>query len=184
MAEKKHYWSMVWRTAFGALKFGVVDKTKTVTSSSALTTNDGRHFIDQTEDGTRKGWTTVSAPGCIQLDGGLDTKAEDHTVWINAHNGDVVIRSARGKVRIEGVSVEITATGADPEGNFIVKANENAKIEAKNTTINSTASTKLLSTGALTLNGKLGMQLLAPICNGATAATQSRRLPNVFGTNC
>ena len=178
MAEKKNWWTQVISTMNGMMTFGGINLDKTVRSSIDLTGADGRHFIDLTENGQRKGWTTCNAPGAFQVNAGEDLKEDQNAVVFIAENGDIVISSERGRIRIEGVEVEITATGTSPQGNFKVLANENVDIQAqKNLSLNGKQSSKLLSTGLLTLNGKLGMQILSPICNGATAATNARKKP-------
>lgn len=183
MAEKKTFDAQhVEMQGGGSISSGTITEKKDVSSALELKGADGRHFIDLTKDGTRKGWTTVNAPGAVQINagadlksGGSDPKTRQNGIFINSENGDIVIRSARGKVRIEGVDVEITATGSGKEGFFTVLAKNSIKMDANNITLNAKEALKLLTTGLLTLNGKMGMSMLAPLCNGASAATQSRQ---------
>ena len=177
MAEKRNFWTQVWGAMNGSLSFGSLSPKQDVTSSVKLQGVDGRHFLTMDQDGVREGWTTLNSPGAIQFNAGEDLKKDQDGFFINAENGDIIIRAKSGKVRIEGTDIHITATGNSPEGNFWVKANDAVKIDSKNITINAIQGLKLLSTGLLTLNGKLGMQILSPIVNGATAATNPVKLP-------
>ena len=177
MSEKKNFWTQVWSAMNGALSFGSISPKKDVRSSAKLRGLDGRHFFTMDEDGVREGWTTLNSPGATQFSTGEDLKKGQDAFFINAENGDIIIKARDGKVRIEGTDVEITATGNSPEGVFWVKANDAAKIDSKNITLNASQGLKLLSTGILTLDGKLCMQILAPIINGATCATNPAKKP-------
>jgi len=177
MSEKKNFWTQVWSAMNGALSFGSISPKKDVRSSAKLRGLDGRHFFTMDEDGVREGWTTLNSPGATQFSTGEDLKKGQDAFFINAENGDIIIKARDGKVRIEGTDVEITATGNSPEGVFWVKANDAAKIDSKNITLNASQGLKLLSTGLLTLDGKLGMQILAPLINGATCATNPAKKP-------
>ena len=78
-------------------------------------------------------------------------------------------------------SIEFCATGNTPEGRFWVNANEAIQLDAKNIKIQSKQHMSLISTGSLTLDGRLGMQILAPIIHGATCATKASRKPGEIG---
>lgn len=177
MAEKKNFFTQILGAMNGALSFGFLSPKGDVTSSVKLQGLDGRHFFTIDEDGVREGWTTLNSPGATQFNTGEDLKKGQDAFFINAENGDVVIRARDGKVRIEGTDVEICATGNNPEGVFWVKANDSVKIDSKNITLDATQGLKLLSTGVLTLDGKLGMQILSPIVNGASCATNPAKKP-------
>ena len=178
MAEKRNLWGQVLSAMNGSLSFGGLSPSGgDVTSSVELKALDGRHFIDLTEDGVRKGWTTMNAPGAVQINAGEDLKKDQNGLFLNTENGDVVLRARNGKVRIEGLDVEISATGTSREGFFIVGANEDVKVDAKNITLNGKNSLKLMSSGVLTLDGKLGMQILSSMCYGASSSSNSRKKP-------
>jgi hypothetical protein len=177
MSEKKNFWTQVWSAMNGALSFGSLSPKKDVRSCVKLRGLDGRHFLTMDEDGVREGWTTLNSPGATQFNTGEDLKKGQNAFFVNAENGDVIIRARNGKVRIEGLDVEISATGNNPEGTFWVKANDAVKIDAKNITLDAKQGLKLLTTGLLTLDGKLGMQILSPIVKGASCATDPAKKP-------
>ena len=105
MAEKKNFWTQVIGAMNGSISFGGLTKDKAVTSSVEIQGLDGRHFIDLTEDGVREGWTTVNAPGAVNINAGEDLSKGQNGIFLNSENGDIIIRARDGKVRIEGTDV-------------------------------------------------------------------------------
>tara|TARA_Y100001973_G_C5141224_1_gene303034 strand:- start:239 stop:802 length:564 start_codon:yes stop_codon:yes gene_type:complete len=183
MAEKKNYWTQIIGAMNGFLSFGGLSPFKDVTSSFNVTGIDGRHFITMDEDGAREGWTTINAPGSIQCNAGEDLTKGQNGIFLNSENGDIIIRARDGKIRLQGTDIEINATGnktedgEKTEGIVWIDANETIKLDAKNITVDGKVATKILSTGVLTLDGKLGMQILSPIIHGATCATNPAKKP-------
>jgi len=177
MAEKRNFWTQILGAMNGALSFGSLSPKGDVTSSAELRGLDGRHFVDLSEDGLRRGWTTINAPGAIQINAGEELSKLEDGLFLNAENGDVILRARNGKVRIEGLDVDIVANGAVKEGFLTASANQGIKFDSNNITFNAKQALKLLSTGVLVLDGKMGMQILAPMCNGVSAATNNRKKP-------
>ena len=182
-ANKCNFWAQEIGTQNGVLKFGAMSPTGDVTSSVQIVGTDGRHFMTMDEDGKRRGWTTMNAPGAFQINAGEDlavinpdskgrkNKVEQNAIFINAENGDVVIKARNGKIRFEGLDIEMVATGNAPEGNVWVRANESLKLDAKNVTVDGKQSIRIVSTGLLVLSGLIGTQIFSPLVNGVTAAS-------------
>ena len=188
--DKCNYWAQEIGTQNGVIKFGALSPQGDVTCSVQIVGLDGRHFINMDEDGKRKGWTTVNAPGAFQINAGEDliqinegggegrkNKVEQNGIIINAENGDVTIRARNGKLSLEGLDIEMVATGNSPEGVCWVKANETLKLDGKNITIDGKQSYKLISTGLLTIGGLLGTQIISPLVTGITAASMTKIMP-------
>ena len=183
VAEKCNFWAQEIGTQNGVLKFGAMSPTGDVTSSVQIVGTDGRHFMTMDEDGKRRGWTTMNAPGAFQINAGEDllvinpdsegrkNKVNQNAIFINAENGDVVIKARNGKLRLEGLDIEMVATGNAPEGCLWARANETLKLDAKNITVDGKQSVKIVSTGLLVLTGLIGTQILSPLVNGVTAAS-------------
>jgi len=187
--DKCNFWAQEIGTQNGVLKFGALSPTGDVTSSISLTALDARHFIAMDEDGKRKNWTTMNAPGAFQINagedllqigenpsGGRENKVEQNCIFMNAENGDIIIKARNGKIRMEGLDIEMVATGNSPEGQFWVKANENVKIDSKNITIDGTLSVNLVSSGIVHMRSSL-MQITSGFVNGITAATLKSVIP-------
>ena len=187
--DKCNFWAQEIGTQNGVIKFGALSPTGDVTASVQIVGVDGRHWVAMEEDGKRKGWTTMNAPGAFQINAGEDllvinpdaegrkNKVEQNCIFMNAENGDVTIRARNGKIRLEGLDIELVASGNSPEGVCWVRANETIKLDSKNVTIDGKQSFKLLSTGLLTIGGLLGTTILSPLVTGVTAASMSKLIP-------
>ena len=188
--DKCNYWAQEIGTQNGVIKFGALSPQGDVTCSVQIVGLDGRHFINMDEDGKRKGWTTMNAPGAFQINAGEDliqinegggegrkNKVEQNCIFMNAENGDITIRARNGKLRLEGLDIEMVASGNSPEGVCWVKANETLKLDGKNITIDGKQSYKLISTGLLTIGGLLGTQIISPLVTGITAASMTKIMP-------
>ena len=189
MAEKCNYWAQEIGTQNGVIKFGAMSPDGDVTASVQIVGVDGRHFITMEEDGARRYWTTMNAPGAFQINAGEDlavnnpdaegrkNKVNQNAIFINAENGDVTIRARNGKLRLEGLDIEMVATGNAPEGVLWARANETLKLDSKNITVDGKQSVKIVSTGLLVLTGLIGTQILSPLVNGVTAASARKLIP-------
>ena len=189
MAEKCNFWAQEIGTQNGVIKFGAMSPDGDVTASVQIVGVDGRHFITMEEDGNRRYWTTMNAPGAFQINAGEDlavnnpdaegrkNKVNQNAIFINAENGDVTIRARNGKLRLEGLDIEMVATGNAPEGVLWARANETLKLDSKNITVDGKQSVKIVSTGLLVLTGLLGTQILSPLVNGVTAASARKLIP-------
>ena len=189
MAEESNFWAQEIGTQNGVIKFGAMSPTGDVTASVQIVGVDGRHFITMEEDGARRYWTTMNAPGAFQINAGEDlavnnpdaegrkNKVNQNAIFINAENGDVTIRARNGKLRLEGLDIEMVATGNAPEGVLWARANETLKLDSKNITVDGKQSVKIVSTGLLVLTGLIGTQILSPLVNGVTAASARKLIP-------
>ena len=187
--DKKNFWAQEIGTQNGVIKFGALSPTGDVTASVQIVGLDGRHFIAMEEDGKRKQWTTMNAPGAFNINagedllvvgenpsGGRENKVEQNCIFINAENGDVTIRARNGKLRLEGLDIEMVATGNDPEGNLLIKSNETIKLDSKNITLDGKLSVNLVSTGVVHIRSSL-TQITSGFVNGVTAATLTSVIP-------
>ena len=189
MTQKKNFWTQVISTMNGMISFGALSPQEDVTSSIELKALDGRHFLSLDEDGPRTGWTVMNAPGATMIHTGEDLAAveegsdppegicEKEAFVVIAENGDIQLKAANGKVRIEGHDIEFVANGNAPHGVFYANANESIKLDSKNVTIDGKQSLKLISTGLITISGGLSTQIFSPLIYGVTAATVAKALP-------
>ena len=136
----------------------------------------------------------MNAPGSTMIHTGSDLAAtpaplgpvvtdppegicEKEAFVVIAENGDIQLKAANGKVRIEGNDIEFVANGNAPHGVFYANANESIKLDSKNVTIDGKQSLKLISTGLITISGGLSTQIFSPLIYGVTAATVAKALP-------
>tara|TARA_B100000287_G_scaffold321310_1_gene305256 strand:- start:127 stop:714 length:588 start_codon:yes stop_codon:yes gene_type:complete len=188
MTKKVNFWTQVISTMNGLIQFGAISPKEDVTSSFEIKAMDGRHFFCMEEDGEREGWTTMNCPGAMVVHTGEDLVkppaegeepspgiCEKESFVVVAENGDIQLKAANGRIRIEGNDIEFVATGNAPHGVFWAKANETIKLDSKNITIDGKQSIKLQSpltniTGAMT-------QIFSGLIYGVTAATAAKVLP-------
>jgi hypothetical protein len=123
------------------------------------------------KDGPRKGWTTLTAPGNIQIEAGSDNQEAQDTLMINSKNGNILIVASNGKIRLEGTDIELIATGeGGSKGNIRMTASENISADSKKFLVNASASYKICTpgTGEIISNGVLKMY--GSIIQGVTDA--------------
>ena len=109
MAEKKNYWTQAIGTQDAIIQFGGVSSEKDVRSSFKVVALDGNHFFTMDQDGQRKGWSTLYSPGAVQVGAGLDLKEDDNAIFVDALNGDIIIKAANGRIKLEGDEIDLKA---------------------------------------------------------------------------
>lgn len=114
--------------AEGELKFGHVHTDNVVSACMLRSGFSFKHYITMDGPGGedfRKHSTTCRSPGAFQVKAGDGVPDEQPGIYLDAVNGDIVIRSANGRVRIEGIDVDIRANGSDGNrGNIVLDAND------------------------------------------------------------
>lgn len=78
---------------------------------------------------------------------------------------------------LKSLDIELVATGSGDEGFLEVRANNSIKFDSNNFTVNAKEALKMLTRGLMTLDGKFGMQILSPIVNGRSCATDNDKKP-------
>ena len=174
MAELKNYHTIRYGTAEGELQFGHLTQDNVL--SAVLLRNGGslKHYIsmDATGDNHRKHGTICRSEGSFQVKAGDNVEDGSFGVFIEAVSGDLVIRAPSGKVKIEGVNVDIIASGADGK-NGVVNINGNEKVIVKSQTIDvsSKVSTKIFSEKTVDMIGKAILNMYGGMIDAADGAT-------------
>ena len=166
MSEKTNYWSQKISAQDASIIFGGISPEKDVTSSFMVKALDGRHFLTMDQDGQRKGWTTLVSPGCLQLKSGLDFKEGQNAIFIEAENGDIVIKATDGNIRFEGDKIDFVARDS-----FSVEAHNKIDINSNNVNIDARARMRIRANQFLQVDAPCGMQILSKIIQGVSAAT-------------
>jgi len=183
MSEKKNYWNQVWSAMNGAITFGKLSPKGDVTSSVHVQARDGRHFMSFDEDGPRTGYTLMNAPGSTFIHSGEDLKQQQEAVVILAENGDITLKAANGKIKLEALDIELVANGNAPHGVLWANGYESLKLDSKNVTIDGKQSCKVMTTGLMAIRGSLGLQMLSPLIEGISRALTKDKLPEPGETN-
>ena len=166
MSEKKNYWTQAIGTQDALIQFGGVSSEKDVTSSFKVRALDGRHFFTMDQDGQRKGWTTLVSPGATQIITGEDLVKGQNAIFVEAENGDIIIKATDGNIRFEGDKIEFVARDS-----LSVEAHNKVDINSNNVNIDARARMRIRANQFLLIDAPCGMQILSKIIQGVSAAT-------------
>ena len=166
MSEKKNYWTQAIGTQDALIQFGGVSSEKDVTSSFKVRALDGRHFFTMDQDGQRKGWTTLVSPGATQIITGEDLVKGQNAIFVEAENGDIIIKATDGNIRFEGDKIDFVARDS-----FSVEAHNKIDINSNNVNIDARARMRIRANQFLQVDAPCGMQILSKIIQGVSAAT-------------
>ena len=166
MSEKKNYWTQAIGTQDAIIQFGGISSEKDVTSSFKVRALDGRHFFTMDQDGQRKGWTTLVSPGATQIITGEDLVKGQNAIFVEAENGDIIIKATDGNIRFEGDKIEFVARDS-----LSVEAHNKIDINSNNVNIDARARMRIRANQFLLIDAPCGMQILSKIIQGVSAAT-------------
>ena len=167
MSEKKNYWTQAIGTQDALIQFGGVSSEKDVTSSFKVRALDCRHFFTMDQDGQRKGWTTLVSPGATQVITGEDLVKGQNAIFVEAENGDIIIKATDGNIRFEGDKIEFVARDS-----LSVEAHNKVDINSNNVNIDARARMRITARQFLLVDAPCGMQILSKIIQGVSAATE------------
>ena len=166
MSEKKNYWTQAIGTQDALIQFGGGSSEKDVTSSFKVRALDGRHFFTMDQDGQRKGWTTLVSPGATQIITGEDLVKGQNAIFVEAENGDIIIKATDGNIRLEGDKIELVA-----REEINMEAHNKIDINSNNVNIDARARMRIRANQFLSIDAPCGMEILSKIIQGVSAAT-------------
>ena len=166
MSEKKNYWTQAIGTQDALIQFGGVSSEKDVTSSFKVRALDGRHFFTMDQDGQRKGWTTLVSPRATQVITGEDLVKGQNAIFVEAENGDIIIKATDGNIRLEGDKIEFVA-----REDINMEAHNKIDINSNNVNIDARSRMRIRANQFLLIDAPCGMQILSKIIQGVSAAT-------------
>ena len=167
MSEKTNYWTKKISAQDACIIFGGISPEKDVRSSFQVKALDGRHFLSLDQDGQRKGWTTLVSPGTTQIKSGLDLKAGQNAIFVEAENGDIIVKATDGNIRFEGDKIEFVA-----RQEFNVEAHNKIDINAQNINIDARARMRVRANQFLSVDAPCGIEILSGIIKGVSCATK------------
>lgn len=145
----------------GDLLFGYLFDNKLLSAAMLRNANKENHYISLDDEGTRDGWIRSRCPGTYAVKCGDKTKKDDWGFVTHCLNGDIVIKADNGKIILEGVDIQLKATGGSNDtGNITVNAPNNINLVAgKNINGSSSAAISFISSGACKIQGKNELEL-------------------------
>ena len=179
MAELKNYHTIRYGTAEGEIQFGHITQDNVL--SAVLLRNGGslNHYIsmDATGEPHRKHGTICRSPGSFQVKAGDNVEDDVPGVYIEAKNGDLVLRAPSGRVRIEGINIDIIASGPDGQNGVVnINGNEKVIVKSQGIDISSKLTTKIFSEKTVDMIGKAILNMyggLVDVADGATSVKPS-----------
>ena len=128
---KQNFTAQQYGNDKGHLAVGKIHKQGDVTEGIGLHTPDGEHQLSLDIDGPREGWTTSTSPGCFMLECGSAKESIVDTLTLTAHNGNIVIKAVRGKIRLEAEDIELCTQGLGAQGNIEFNSGQDVLINAQ-----------------------------------------------------
>lgn len=175
MAELKNYHTIRYGTSDGELKFGHLTNDNVLSSVMLRSGRASNHYITLDSSGGehRKYGTICRSPGSFQVRAGDFVTGETPGVYIEAVSGDLILRAPSGRVRIEGVNIDMTATGVDGEnGNITLSANEKIIAKGQIIEVSSKVSTKIFSEKTVECIGNGILNIYGGLIDCADGATK------------
>lgn len=184
MSETVNYNTKGKGTSDGEIKFGHIHDDGVVSGAMIRSGHDPNHYI--TLDGNnekgephRKNGTMCISPGSFQIKAGERTPPEQPGIFFLAENGDIVIKSRSGRIRIEAVDIQLISKGYDGKtGSIILDANEKVVINSGQiVSIKSKAATKLESEKTVDIIANSILNIyggLVEFMDGATSGTAAK----------
>tara|TARA_E500000318_G_scaffold19314_1_gene20131 strand:+ start:582 stop:1181 length:600 start_codon:yes stop_codon:yes gene_type:complete len=180
-SQTKKFHTVRYGTAEGEQQFGHVHEDGECSATMLRNGSEFNHYfsLEATGKNHRKGGTISQSPGSFQVKAGsrLDSQENEDEpgIYLEAESGDIVILAPSGKVRIEGIDVEIKATGASNErGNIILDSNEKILCRAQMIDVSSKILTKIFSEGTVDIIGKHFCDIFGGYLDLADAATSNK----------
>ena len=174
MAELKNYHTIRYGQADGEIKFGHLTQDNTLSSVLLRNGKSKNHYITMDSSGAphRKHGTICRSPGSFQVRAGDNVDEDVPGVYVEAVSGDLVLRAPSGRVRIEGVNIDLIATGADGQnGNVTISGNEKVIIKGQTVVVSSVVSTKIFSEKTVELTGNAILNMYGGLIDCADGAT-------------
>ena len=190
MGKTKNFHMIRYGVAEGEIKFGHIHTDNVVSACMLRSGFTFKHYITMDGPGGedfRKHSTTCRSPGAFQVKAGEGVPKNQPGIFLDAENGDIVIRAANGRVRIEGIDVDIRANGSDGKrGNVIIDANDAAIMKGQVVDVNAKASAKFFSEKSVEISGTTVVNIYGGFIDMADGATSVKGSKNpatgVLGT--
>ena len=148
MAELKNYHTIRYGQADGEIRFGHITDDNVQSAVMLRSGRSGNHYItmDVSGEDHRKHGTLCRSTGSFQIKAGDNVEKDKPGVYIEANSGDLILRAPSGRVRIEGVDIDMVASGPNGErGNITMSANEKIIGKAQIINFSSKVSTTVFS---------------------------------------
>ena len=180
-AKQNYTAQTIGKNEKGSVWIGPIHKQGDVTSAVVLRNEQDRtHQLCLDIDGERPGSTTSTSPGKLQLDCGDNMKEAEDSCLIHAHNGNIIIKASKGKIRMEATDIEIVTKGdGETKGHLKLNIDETIEVECKKLVTSSQVLTKMCSAGDFEQAANGVLSTYASLLSSITDAVFGK--PSKFG---
>jgi len=189
MSENKNYHTIRYGTAEGEIKFGHVHTDNVRSAVMLRSGHTYKHYMTMDGPGGqdfRTHSTTFRGPGSFQVKHGEGVPDEQPGIYLDAVNGDIVIRAANGRIRMEALDVDIRATGAGDRGNIVLDANDKVIMNAQTISCNAKVAARFFSEKTVEVVGNNVLNMyggFVDIADGSSTAIMGKGSKNPLDPN-
>jgi len=182
MAKNKNFHRIRYGVAEGEISFGYIHKDNVVSACMLRSGFTMKHYI--TLDGPggedfRTHSTTCRSPGSFQVKAGDGVPDQQPGIFMDAVNGDIVIRAANGRIRLEAIDIDIRASGSDGDrGNVVIDANDACIMNGQVIDCKAKASAKFFSEKSVEIAGTNVTNIYGGFIDMADGATSVKGSKN------
>ena len=182
MAQRKNPHTVRYGNENGEIRFGHIHDDNELSGFLVRTGDDGgRHYMtmDSTGniEGGRRGSTTNVCPGTYTIKAGRTVDDKVPAIFQYAENGDILIGSPKGRIRIWAQNIEIKADGTGGQNGVVnINANEKIIIDSKgDVDISAVRNHKIFSEKTVDIIGRSILNLYGGLIDFADGATKGKR---------
>lgn len=185
--KRKNFHTVRYGTAEGEIKFGHLHKDNELSGvmmRNGNASSKGNHYIslESSGDKQRVNGTSCISPGAFQVKAGYDLvqpseSAENQYtgIYMDAVNGDIVLRAPSGRIRIEALDVDIVATGSgNQKGTVYINGNEKVIMKSQIIDTSSKVSTKIFSENTVECVGNGLLNIYGGLVDCADGSTSKQ----------
>jgi hypothetical protein len=178
--------SLSYGNRHGEVRFGHLHQANSNTNSSDVTSgvmlqaHDSNHYLTLDNTGKRKGWTNSVTPGAHNIVCGLNVPEgmdpnNFSAFFCVAENGDIVIKSEKGRIRLMAQNIDIIADGPAGEGGGYINLNSNqaVNIDTGFYDVKAKQGIKIMTPRNMQLIADTSMNVMSSFIQGLTAASSS-----------
>jgi hypothetical protein len=185
MSQNVNYHKIRYGTAEGEIKFGHVHTDNVRSAVMLRSGHTYEHYMTMDGPGGkkfRKHSTNFRGPGAFQVKHGKGVPNDEPGIFLDAESGDVVIRASNGRIRLEALDIDITATGGDgengkPRGNIQISATDKVITTGNIIDCKAVVAAKFFSNKSVEVCGEGVLNMyggLTEWCDGSTSIVGSK----------
>ena len=169
--------SIQYGNRFGNIFFGSLNLAGTggleadVLTGVTLQAFNSLHYVHMENDGIRKGWTMMRNPGVWEVKCGDTVNKGDIGAYVHVENGDLVLKAPNGRVRIQGVDIDLRADGTNEKTGYInIESNNTVSVKTGSFKVTAQNGVKLFSPQAVTLVSDTTIKFASNFVSGLASA--------------